>query len=215
MSEYGLVESILASVQWDRWKFMLSAKKLCKQDVAVISHGHRDHWPANLAQKDVALVPWQVTVPREFHGLQNIHRVEDSAQLGKLRFVELNQRRVASFLDTHVPKPHASWWLASAGQHSRPTRVLFVGDVDVKDVPVARTTVIEMSERGFPLHGILLPSFGGVLTHGAGAPKELSISIRDLAYEARDAHNIVVGALPHPIDAAWADYNASKLQSIE
>ncbi len=37
-SEYGIVESILASVQWDRWKFMLSASKLVKQNVAVISH---------------------------------------------------------------------------------------------------------------------------------------------------------------------------------
>jgi len=194
--EYGVVESILASVQWDRWQFMLSAWKLVKQNVAVISHSHRDHWTKNLAEKDVVLVPQEVTVPNELQYLKNVHCVEYSARSGKLGLIELNQRRLAMFLNTRVPKPHAFWWLVNAGSHFRRTRVLFIGDMDANDMPTARSFVAEMFERGLRIHGALLPSFGGVSTHDAKHPAELAVAVESLAYELRDIHGVMVGALP-------------------
>ena len=199
----------MASVQWDRWQFMLSTPKLCKQDVAVISHSHRDHWATNLTEKDTIFLPASVVIPKGFQSLRNVYRVEYSTHMEKLRLTALNQDRLEALLRPAVPKPHAFWWLVSTGPQQRRARVLFIGDVAMNDVSTARAMIAEMFRRDLPIHGVLLPSFGGVLAHEAKHAMDLATSIERFAYECRDIHDITVAALPHPIDASWADYNAA------
>jgi hypothetical protein len=211
-SEYGIVESILASVQWDRWKFMLSAPKLVKQDVAVISHGHRDHWATNLAEKDVVFIPREVEVPSGLSLIRNAIAVDYSEKIDKLRFIKLRRDRIANFIqDEDTPTPHAFWWLVMSKQ----TRTLFIGDLNVRDVTVARAFVAEMSKRDLPLAAAVLPSFGGVSSHDSKWPRQLTFSVEELGYDLRDVYGMVLGALPHPVNANWATYNASPIPSIE
>jgi hypothetical protein len=214
MSEYGLVESILASVQWDRWKFMLSAKKLCEQDMAVVSHSHLDHWATNLVQKDVVLVPAEVTVPKGSPPIPNVVPVDYSVHVGKLNFVSLNHQRLRNFLRIPISKPHTSWWMVDSKTKQQRTRVVFIGDLNMEDVFVARSLVAELFRRDLPIHGSILPSFGGVSNHNAESPTQLTTAVEGLAHELHDIHDITTAALPHPVSANWADYNATRLQSI-
>jgi hypothetical protein len=196
---------------------MLSAKKLCKQDVAVISHGHRDHWATNLVQMDTILIPQQVTVPNECQTLNNFMRVDYSVRLGKLDIIKLDQRRLTDYLGERLPRvhvPHAFWWLLAPTHRHEDARILFVGDLDIDDIRTLRVVVAEMFRRDTPLHGVLLPSFGGITSHGIGGPKELSTKVRNLAHDLHDMHSIALGGLPHPLNADWADYNAATLPSI-
>jgi hypothetical protein len=209
MSEYGLVESILASVQWDRWKFMLSAKKLCKQDVAVVSHSHLDHWATNLVQKDVVMVPAEVTVPRQLLNARNILRVSYSAKVRPLHLIKLGAREIAAFVrNESIRHVHASWWIID----SQKTRVLFIGDLDAPDVGAVRAFVGRAYEQDLKVQGTILPSYGGVSTHRAREPTQLSETVTKLAYALHDVYRIRMAALPHPIEAEWADYNAQALQ---
>jgi hypothetical protein len=93
-------------------------------------------------------------------------------------------------------------------------RIISVADADVRDTVLLRTTVAEMFRRGTPIHGAILPSFGGVSVHGAMASTELAAAIERLAHDLRDIYGATVGGLPHPVDADWADYNAVRLPSI-
>jgi hypothetical protein len=183
---------------------MLSAKKLCRQDVAVVSHGHRDHWATNLVEKDVVLVPRETRVPMKLAPIRNIVSVDYSEKTGSIQFVKLGRERLSALLEERISTPHAFWWLA----RSKQTRVLFVGDVNVEDVPVARAFVAEMSKRDLPLSAAILPSFGGVSGHNSELPRQLASSIERLSYDLQDVHGMVLGALPHPVDAKWATYNA-------
>jgi hypothetical protein len=213
-SEYGIVESILASVQWDRWKFMLSAPKLVKQDVAVISHGHRDHWATNLAEKDIVLVPRDVGVSKGSALISNIVPVDYSVRIGKLNLVLFNRQRLRNFLRMPIPKPHTFWWMVDSKTRQQRTRVVFIGDLNMEDVSVARALVAELFKRDLPIHGSILPSFGGVSRHNTESPMQLAIALEGLAHEFHDVHGITIAALPHPVSANWADYNATQLQSI-
>jgi hypothetical protein len=89
-----------------------------------------------------------------------------------------------------------------------------MGDADVGDIPTMQRFVEEAFKRDRPMQGAILPSFGGVLNHGAGRPTELAARIETLAYAFRDMYNLTLGALPHPLNAGWADYNATALPSI-
>lgn len=205
----------MASVQWDRWQFMLSAPRLVKQDVTVISHSHRDHWARNLAEKDVILVPQEVSVPTEHRSLTTIVAVSYAERIGKMRFIKLDRRRLHLYLDQTVDTPHAFWWLVSSKHHDNVCRVIWVADANVRDAVLLRATVAEMFRRGTPIHGAILPSFGGVSAHGTMASTELATAIEGLAHDLRDIHGATIGGLPHPVDATWADYNAVRLPSID
>jgi L-ascorbate metabolism protein UlaG (beta-lactamase superfamily) len=202
-----LVESIFASVQWDCWRFMLPAKPLLKLDVAVVSHGHADHWHPNFQQKDVVLVPAEVAVPSQFNNLSNIIRVSSDESLGSIRFMKVGWQSLATFIRKRISQPHAFWWLVRAGS----ARVLFVGDADLEDVALLERFTDKMFEQGLPLHGVLLPSFGGVAGHGAGGARELSAALGEFARELRGRYDVKIGALPHPVNADWADYAAVRL----
>jgi len=80
------VMSILVSVQWDCWRFMLPAKPLLNLDVAVVSHGDLDHWHQNFWEKDLLLVPWWLRIPDRFSCLKNIYRVGSTVSVGQLEF---------------------------------------------------------------------------------------------------------------------------------
>jgi hypothetical protein len=212
MSEYGLVESILASVQWDRWKFMLSAKKLCKQDVAVISHGHRDHWATNLAQMNAVLIPQQVMVPNECGTLHNLVRVDYSAAVSKnLLLTNLWTGRLRRILGHHVRKLHGHWWIARSGE----VNVIFVGDLDLHETQLIAEFTTHLLQTDQLVSGVLLPSYAGVEeAHGVHKPNEMRKAVESLAFDLKDLYGTKVAALPHPIVAQWADYNASVLPAL-
>jgi hypothetical protein len=94
------------------------------------------------------------------------------------------------------------------------TRVIFIGDLNMEDVFVARALVAELFKRDLPIHGSILPSFGGVSNHNTESPTQLTTSLEGLVHELHDIHGITTAALPHPVSAGWADYNATRLQSI-
>jgi len=212
--EYGLVESIFASVQWDRWRFMLSAPRLCKQDVAVISHSHKDHWATNLPEKDAVFIPQEVEVPQQYRSLTNLYRVDYSARLDRLDFIKLDQKRLARYLGKSVPAPHAFWWLVAPTHRHEKARVMFVGDANRNDLSLLRETVAEMFGQDTPLHGVVTRSFAGLIGHGAETPRGLAEAMEDLAYDLRDIYGVILGALPHPVNAGWADYNATTLPAL-
>lgn len=207
----GLVESILVSLQWDKWMFAIpGAKRLLKQEVAVVSHSHADHWAEDLSVKDLVLVPVGVRVPKRFIRMQNLMSVSGSVSLGKIKMFRISRRYLSGFLRYPIRHMHAFWWIARASG----ARILFVGDMSLCDVDTLGTFVGEAHRRGLLLHHVILPSFGGVTSHGAKDALELSRAIGKLARRLRSAYNIGLSALPHPINAEWADYNAMKLRSI-
>jgi len=186
---------------------MLPAKPLLKLDVAVVSHSHMDHWHSNFWQKDLVLLPREVTIPDHFRGLNNVIRVDAVENLGKVRFVKVGQQSLTHFLRERINPPHAFWWLANVGD----VRIIYVGDADATDTFLLKRFVDKMFERNLPLHGALLPSFGGTTKHKSSSARELSVAFRRLANELRDLYGMKIGALPHPVHADWADYNAFRL----
>lgn len=206
------VESILVSLQWDRWRFMLPAKPILNLNLAVVSHGHMDHWHRNFYQKDLVLIPWRVKMPKPYRNLRNILRVYRSERIERLEFQQVDRRVLERLLNYPVdPAPHAYWWIVEKQEIKGDVRVLFIGDMNVRDVNVARDFIRTMFERSLTLHGVLFPSFGGVSSHGSRIPREISMLIRELAYEVKDEYDVMLGALPHPVTAEWADVNAVKI----
>jgi hypothetical protein len=199
------VMSILVSVQWDCWRFMLPAKPIVKLDVAVVSHDDLDHWHPNFWKKDVVLVPYKLHIPDAFASLRNILQVSRTTHISRLRFWCLNSRDLSRLLQRNVEDTHAFWWLVTGNE----AKVLFIGDLNVEDVKVALDVTQTLVEKGLELHGVLLPSFGGVTTHGARNPRELSSLVYEFA-EWLHRQGMLVASLPHPIPAVWADYNAVK-----
>ena len=197
------VMSILVSVQWDCWRFMLPAKPLLNLDVAVVSHSHLDHWHENFWRKDVVLIPWKLRVPDAFASLRKVLQVDGKISIKGLKFWCLGPWDLSRLLQREVKKTHAFWWLVSGNE----ANVLFIGDLDVGDVKVALDVTQTLLKRGVVLHGVLLPSFSGVTTHSAKNPRELSSLVYRLAESLR-CQGTLVAALPHPAPAAWAEYNA-------
>ena len=209
--EYGSVESILASVQWDRWQFMLSARKLCKF-AAVLSHGDRDH-------KDSALEVQTVFVPKEMERLVparlGVKYVENQAVHGQLLLSTVPARVVGRVLKMKAPRLHAIWWIVST-REPKPTQrtaVLFVGDLNRKDIELVYLFCEVIVRRPYPLKGVLLPSFGGIRdAHGsAGDPLLLCEEVAQVAFKLKGDFDMTLGALPHPVPAEWADHNATSL----
>lgn len=215
MSEYGLVESILASVQWDRWRFNLSAKKLCKQDVAVISHSHEDAWRARLAEKDLVIVPRGLRVPQRFHSLRNILEVDYSTRVDRLALTPVYRSTVARVTELRIPKRlHSVWWHAAGKTKSAEANVIFVGDMDLPEGEYLLTFIGRLLEINRPVQGIILPSYGGVVNaHGAGTlPLQLAQEVERTAVELHDLYGLRLFGVPHPIsEAPWAERNAVEL----
>jgi hypothetical protein len=201
-----IVKSILASVQWDVWKFPLSARRLIKPEVVVISHRHLDHWDRNIQRFDMALIPYGIQIPEQFENLKNIISVSDFCKVEKIRFTPIGPTLLASLLQYPVSSLHARWWLSAY----RNTRVLFVGDVDARETGIIEAFVSKMFEQDRPLSGLLLPSYGLTETHGEG----VAFAIAELAEKLRNTFNVKIGGLPHPIYADWADYNAVRAHSL-
>jgi hypothetical protein len=185
---------------------MLPAKPLLKLDIAVVSHGHADHWHPNFGLKNLVLVPWKATIPAGYNG-RNILKVEELRGLGKMSFKCIDTALLNSFIGRKVPTPHAFWWLATAST----ARVLFIGDMNAEDAETARLFVREARARGLTLAGALLPSFGGVSGHSARDPRELARAVGELAASLREKYGLVIGGLPHPVNAQWANYNAVRI----
>ena len=209
--DYGLVESILASVQWDRWQFMLSTRKLC-EFAAVLSHGDGDH-------KDPALKVQTVFVPKEMERLVparlGVKYVENQAVHGQLLLSTAPARVVGRVLKMKVPKLHAIWWVVSTRERepTQRTAVLFVGDLNRKDIELVYSFCEAIVGRAYPLKGVLLPSFGGLKdAHGsAGDPLLLCEEVAEVAFKLKGDFGMALGALPHPVPAEWADHNATSL----
>lgn len=126
-----------------------------------------------------------------------------------MRFAKIGSRILSQFLGRSVV-PHAFWWIVKFSN----TALLFVGDLNIVDVATLTEFVDKIFERGRPLHGALVPSYVGVSEHGAADNGDLSSSGANLAQTLQDAHGMEIGALPHPIDARWAQHNAISLQSV-
>jgi len=201
------VMSMLVSVQWDRWRFMLPAKPLLKLNVAVVSHGHQDHWHRNFRAKDAVVVPLQVPLPYAFTDLRNVVYTEGAVSFGALKLRKLGRRELSLLLKRNIETPHAFWWLAEANGCG----VLFVGDMNANDAEIVSRLMAVAHQQFSPIRAVLLPSFGGVEGHG-GKAMEVSIRIGELALELADAYNLLLGAMPHPVNADWADFNAVPAQ---
>jgi len=211
MRTEDLVASIFASFQWDCWKFALPfAKPLLKVNMAVVSHNHRDHLATNLPEKDVVLIPSRIEVPSCFANLRSLLRVDRYEQFGAVVFSLMDRRAISEFLRCPVKRPHAFWWVVSC----LGVRVLFIGDLWAEDVETAEWFASKMFEKDLSLNGVLLPSYGGVKKHGAVAVRELGLNVENLAFWLKDVFHVTVGALPHPVEAKWADYNAVKLENL-
>ncbi|MEM3078661.1 MAG: hypothetical protein QXR38_04100, partial [Nitrososphaerales archaeon] len=156
------------------------------------------------------LIPEKVRAPCEYSNLHNAI-VVDEQKIGKLRFIALGRKLLKSLLRNResVQTTHATWWLISY----RDTRVLFIGDLNFEDVLTARHFVKTFYEKNFFLHGVLLPSFGGINGHGSNE-LQLSSEIKSFAQEMRDIYGTILAGLPHPVNAEWAHYNAIRLDSI-
>lgn len=210
--EYGVVESILASVQWDRWQFMLSAPKLTRQDIAVISHSHQDHWATNLVEKHQVLAPRTVKIPSQFQGLRAIVPVDYSVAISKrLRLARIWTRRLERILGHPVTRLHGDWWIASSGEAS----ILHVADLNLHEPSPILEFAAHMLQTEQSLTNAILPSYGSLRNaHGARGPAELSNQVQDLVFDLKDLYRLRIAALPNPLVASWADYNAAMLPSI-
>mgnify|MGYP000726813668 CR=1 FL=1 len=201
------VMSILVSVQWDCWRFMLPAKPLLNLDVAVVSHSHLDHWHENFREKDLLFVPWWLHVPERFSDLGNVYRVGSTASIGQLEFRVLNKTTLKKVLHRRVDT-HAYWWLVRS-KHKN-VSLLFIGDLDLEDVDVLWEFISRFGAR-YNIRCSLLPSFGGVTKHGVEAPAELQCSVKNMAQKLRSELNVAVGSLPHPVNVGWADFTAVRI----
>jgi len=201
------VMSILVSVQWDCWRFMLPAKPLLDLDVAVVSHGDLDHWHQNFWEKDLLLVPWWLRIPDRFSCLKNIYPVGSTASVGQLEFKVLGKTMLEAALHRKVDT-HAYWWLVR--NKRRNVSTLFVGDLDLSDVDALQEFINHYSRR-CNIRCLLLPSFGGVMGHGARTPAELQRSVQNIVQKLKGELGIAVGSLPHPVNAGWADFTATRI----
>jgi hypothetical protein len=206
MDKEKILKSILSSVQWDVWKFNLSGKQLVKQKLAIISHGHGDHIPSDLLTFDLVLLPSGIQVPRQLEALKNAVCVDRFCRVGKMQFAHIGPKTLTRMLGQYVPSTHARWWLTTYSK----CNVLFIGDADARDVPVFMSFVDKMFSRGYQIHSVLLPSFGLTVSHGWNLCSAMLEAIDKLKNE----YGIIIGGLPHPIVAEWADYNAVRSKSI-
>lgn len=195
------VMRILVSVQWDRWRFMLPAEPFTNLDVAVVSHGHLDHWHPNFLRKDLLALP-PVKMPKPYKGLKNSY-VGETVSLGKLVLRIIGRQELSKILKRDVGTLHAFWWLAETSN----ARVVFVGDMYAWETKHAYAFIEALHKQGIRVHATLLPSFGGARSHGKSA-MDPSRSIEQLAMELGIAHKLCLGGLPHPVNAGWADFNA-------
>jgi glyoxylase-like metal-dependent hydrolase (beta-lactamase superfamily II) len=203
----SLVERILASVQWDRWIFPISFSKpinLVNQKVAVISHEHRDHW-IGTERAELVLYPKEVHPP--YYGRSLLPVGEYPERIDKLVFVKLNKRRIERLIGKAIPRPHAFFWLIDGSWRGEDARILFVGDMNLSDVRTVQEVVEKITSSTF-LNAVILPSFGGVNGHG-GTNLLLALAVDELARELKEEYKIMVNALPHPVPAKWATYNAA------
>lgn len=200
-----ILESILASIQWDTWKFYLSSKQLLNQNIAVVSHEHLDHWGANFSELDTVLVPEGIKVPEQFGRAKNIVYVDNFFKTKKLVFTHFGPKTLGRFLKEQLFGTHSRWWLVRYSNY----RVLFVGDLDRADILTLENFVMKAMKMGKALSAVLLPSYGLTNEHGTGIRKALF----EVADKLRST-GIKIGGLPHPIDAPWADWNAVRSRSL-
>lgn len=200
--------SLMNSAQWDNWIFG------GQEPLMVVSHKHNDHWAVNTTDKAVVLVSDRNIVPRRFNHLNSIVPVEHSAIVRGTKFIKLDAAVIRNIIGPIHANPHATWWIATRGHGTARTRLLFVGDMNIEDARTIRKFISVSFERNLPLHGAMLPSFGGTLKHGVMYPREMTEAVTELAYLLRDRHDMTLAGLPHPVDAEWADVNATRLQSL-
>jgi len=215
--EYGLAERILTSAQYDRWRFMLSAQKLCRQDVAVISHSHIDAWSANLPQKDVVVIPAGLRVPENHRGLRNILQVEYSARIDGLSLTPIYRSTVERLTTLRIPKKlHAVWWHIKGTSGPEEANIIFLGDMDVSEGKYLLSFVGRLLELNRAVQGVILPSYGGVkYAHGAESlPQQLAQEVERTALELRDLYGLHLFAAPHPLpEPAWAELSAVEVSN--
>jgi hypothetical protein len=117
-----------------------------------------------------------------------------------------------------VRRFHCDWWNISSEKSQ--IGILFIGNLDFPEVQVIEPFVDYIVERsGRPLNAILLPSYGGVsaglhqIPQGA-SPLALQQSIEkvvDSIIKSKHSH-LKFGALPHPIDASWSEFQFLRLR---
>jgi hypothetical protein len=144
-------------------------------------------------------------VPKQLGNLKNLVLVDQSERIGKLVFTQIGPRRLSGILHQEIESLHARWWIAysTAG-----VGVLFIGDLDRQEIPIVKQFAEVAQEFG--VRCILLPSYGGLGTHGATAPLDMREAVGSLAHDL-NTRGLLVGGLPHPIAPDWTDMVAVRV----
>jgi L-ascorbate metabolism protein UlaG (beta-lactamase superfamily) len=200
-----IVRRILVSAQWDVWEFpQFSEYPLTAQRVLVISHNHKDHIDKHPERFNTVLYPVGLPVPEQLRNLKNLVLVDRSERIGKIVFTQIGPRRLSRILHQEIESLHARWWIASTAG----VGVLFIGDLDRQEIPIVKQFAEVAQEFG--VRCILLPSYGGLGTHGATAPLDMKEAVGSLAHDL-NTRGLLVGGLPHPIAPDWTDMVAVRV----
>jgi hypothetical protein len=101
----------------------------------------------------------------------------------------------------HPNRLHCVWLLVEYWLGEQNVRGVLIGDLDIQDIEYLKDTVKDQ-EADF----VVLPSYGGVTSHGSEYPTDLKKKVAEVAKDLRK-EGIVVVARPHTIHAEWADIN--------
>lgn len=167
--------------------------------IFIVSHADCDHLTDSAEQ-------W---IPTKYRGHKNLRDVQGPllALPWKGYWRPLGERRIKvkplvfSEIKGQPNRLHCVWIEITYWYREHEVKGLLIGDLDVQDVKYIHKTAIAR-KADF----IVLPSYGGVTTHGAEQPEQLAELVEEVAKEIRDK-GLVTVARPHPVKAEWADIN--------
>lgn len=193
------VLNLLRAIQFDRWVLVGGTPQ-----ISVMSHGDIDHNP-QLASMPHAK-PIAVTVRFRFSVTGDVGTdrfICEYDVLNLLKGFSLYPLKRVRERFTEYRDFHADWWFIT----DRKASVLFIGELDYPEVELVKSLIKYISDVGRKPDVVLLPSYGGVITHKVPerSPQALQSSIRKLALQLK-SEKFLLGALPHPIGADWSDF---------
>ena len=118
--------------------------------------------------------------------------------------------------NVQIRRFHSDWWYVLDAKSK--TGVFFIGNIDFPEINVIEPFVdYILNISGRPLNAVLLPSYGGVSpglhrVPQVANPSALQESIENAVKSIKAKHkDLRFGALPHPIDAPWSDFQFQRL----